>query len=90
MSGMREFCRRLTCAGVASHTEEADLVRVQVSSGEGSKVSMASVSPGPFWTADPRSEKGGWGPAVPSSSLSSSRATRLGLQKRREWDGKGC
>lgn len=64
--------------GVGSHTEEADLVRVQVRSGEGAKVSLLfSLLP----VSDERGGSGVWG-SVLSSSLSISRATRLGLEWR--------
>lgn len=62
---------------VGSHAEEADWLRVQVRSGEGGKVSPFSSL---FSTSDESGESGDFG-SVLSSSLSTSRATRLGLEQ---------
>lgn len=63
---------------LGSNAEEADWLRVQVRSGDGRKA--ASPLSSLFSTSDESGESGDFGSAL-SSSLSTSRATRLGLER---------
>lgn len=58
-----------------SHAKDADWLRVQVRSGQGRKA-LSSL----FSTSDESGDSGDFGSAL-SSSLSTSRATRLGLEE---------
>lgn len=73
-------CKSLRCSftfAEGSHAEEADWLRVQVRSGEGRNASLLSSL---FSPCDNSAESGDFG-SVLSSSLSTSRATRLGLEE---------
>lgn len=62
---------------VGSHAEDADWLRVQVRAGKGVKVPPLSSL---FSTSDESGESVGFGSGL-SSSLSISKATRLGLEQ---------
>lgn len=76
---MRIFVESVFTFVAGSHAEEADWLRVQVRSGEAALVSTFSSF---FSTSEERGESGDFGSLL-SSSLSTSRATRLGLEKKK-------